>query len=45
MEDTLREAEAWWGKKEHFMLQNYSSLSEIVSVMSLQHLAEATEIL
>lgn len=32
-------------KKGHFMLQNYSSLSEIVSVMSLQHLAEATEIL
>lgn len=27
------------------MLQNYSSVTEIVSVMSLQYLAEATEIL
>lgn len=37
MEETLRKAEGGWrgGGEGHFILQNYSSVSEIVSVLSL----------
>lgn len=43
MEETLREAKDDGEKKGHFMVQNYSSVSEIASVMSLYHLAKATK--
>lgn len=28
-------SKGWWKKKGHFIVQNYSGVSEIVSVMSL----------
>lgn len=41
--DTERKKGRRRKKKGHFIVQNHSSVSEIVSVMSLYHLAEATK--
>lgn len=43
MEEILREGKDDEENKGHFMVQNYSSVSEIVSVISLYHLAEVTK--